>query len=97
MAKSEADSFAVSIAPADHWNLVDCIAVVSASHKKTGSTEGHALAGTSPLQQARVEDADRRLKICRDSIMKKDLSKEHNLRSIRNAEMCGVMKAAQAM
>ncbi len=29
------------------------------------------------------------------SIMKKDLSKEHNPRSIRNAEMCGDTKAAQ--
>jgi diphosphomevalonate decarboxylase len=79
MANSEADSFAVSIAPADHWNLVDCIAVVSAAHKKTGSTEGHALAGTSPLQQARVEDADRRLKICRDAIMKKDFEAFANI------------------
>src|SRR5688572_12010180 len=72
MANSEADSFAFSIAPLDHWNLVDCIAVVSASHKKTGSTEGHALAGTSPLQGARVEDSARRLEICRNAIMKKD-------------------------
>src|SRR5574342_110791 len=31
------DSFAFSIAPAEHWALVDCIAVVSAAHKKTGS------------------------------------------------------------
>lgn len=72
MGSNEKDCFAFSIAPVDHWNLVDCIAVVSAAHKKTGSTEGHALAGTSPLQNARVEDTPRRLEICRNAILKKD-------------------------
>ncbi len=69
---SEADSFAVSIAPPEHWDLADCIAVVSLEHKPTGSTEGHALAGTSPLQSARVDDAPRRLDICRQAILKRD-------------------------
>ncbi len=69
---SDEDSFAFSIAPPEHWALADCIAVVSAVHKKTGSTEGHALAGTSPLQAARVEDAPRRLDICRRAILERD-------------------------
>jgi diphosphomevalonate decarboxylase len=66
------DSFALSIAPAGHWALMDCIAVVSALHKKTGSTEGHVLAGTSPLQAARVADAPRRLDLCRGAILDRD-------------------------
>jgi diphosphomevalonate decarboxylase len=66
------NSYAFSIATPDHWPLVDCIAVVSTSHKTTGSTEGHALAGTSPLQEARVADAPRRLKICRQAILQRD-------------------------
>src|SRR5512143_1990611 len=44
---ADEDSFAFSIASAEHWKLMDCIAIVSASHKKTGSTEGHAIAPTS--------------------------------------------------
>jgi diphosphomevalonate decarboxylase len=71
---TDEDSFAFSIAPADHWNLVDCVAVVSTSHKKTGSTEGHAIAPTSPLQAARVADAPRRLEICRDAILNRDFN-----------------------
>jgi diphosphomevalonate decarboxylase len=71
---SDEDSFAFSIAPADHWNIVDLIAVVSASHKKTGSTEGHAIAPTSPLQAARVTDAPRRLDTCRRAILEKDFN-----------------------
>lgn len=69
---TDEDSFAFSIAPADHWKLVDCVAIVSASHKKTGSTEGHSIAPTSPLQAARVADAPRRLEICRKAILEKD-------------------------
>ena len=66
------DSFAASIASPDHWALTDCIAVVSAEHKPTGSTEGHALAGTSSLQEARVADAPRRLDVCRQGILNRD-------------------------
>ncbi len=68
----EADSAAESIAPPEHWDLVDCIAVVSRAHKSTSSTEGHALAYTSPLQAARVADAPRRLEICRMAILERD-------------------------
>ncbi len=48
------DSYARSFAPADHWDLVDCIAVLSNEHKATGSEAGMRLANTSPLQEARV-------------------------------------------
>ena len=71
---SHEDSFAFSIAPADHWDLVDCVAVVSAVHKATGSTEGHAVADTSPLQQARIADAPRRIEICREAILARDFA-----------------------
>jgi diphosphomevalonate decarboxylase len=71
---SDEDSFAFSIAPPDHWSLVDCVAVVSIVHKKTGSTEGHSIAGTSPLQAARIADAPRRLEICRKAILERDFN-----------------------
>jgi diphosphomevalonate decarboxylase len=66
------DSFAFSIAGPEYWDLVDCVAIVSAAHKKTGSTEGHSIAGTSPLQAARLADAPRRLEICRRTILERD-------------------------
>lgn len=66
------DSFAFSIAEPGHWDVVDCIAIVSTAHKKTGSTEGHSLAPTSPLQNARLADAPRRLEICRKAILEHD-------------------------
>ena len=72
MGDSEESSYAFSIAPAEHWDLADCVAIVSSEHKKTGSTQGHPLADTSPLQAARVADAPRRVEICRDAILQRD-------------------------
>jgi diphosphomevalonate decarboxylase len=69
---TDKDSFAVSIASADHWDLTDCIAIIDSGEKKTGSTEGHRFASTSPLQSARITDAERRLELCRDAIKQKD-------------------------
>lgn len=66
------DSFAFSIAPPDHWALTDCIAIVSGEHKTVGSTGGHAIAHTSPLQAARIEDTPRRLGLCREALLARD-------------------------
>lgn len=73
-ADADENSFAKTIAAADHWDLVDLIALVSEEHKATGSTEGHRLASTSPLQAARVQDAPRRLDLCRNAILHKDFA-----------------------
>jgi diphosphomevalonate decarboxylase len=69
---SDVTSFAAPLALPDHWPLVDLIAVVSQVPKGAGSTEGHRLAATSPLQEARVLDAPRRLTACRQAILQRD-------------------------
>jgi diphosphomevalonate decarboxylase len=68
------DSFAVSIAPPEHWALVDVIAILSTRHKSTGSTEGHALASTSPLQAARVAFTPERLARCKAALLARDFA-----------------------
>lgn len=67
-------SISASIAPPDHWDLVDIVVILDSEHKKVGSTEGHNLAGTSPLQNARVLDTPRRLDICRDAILTRNFN-----------------------
>jgi len=67
-------SFAFSIAPPDHWHLIDCIAIVSQSHKSTTSQQGHEMAESSPLQAARVARAPERLQKCRHAILVKDFT-----------------------
>jgi diphosphomevalonate decarboxylase len=66
------DSYASTIEPPDHWDLADCIAIVSRGQKSVGSAEGHILASTSPLQRARVADTPLRLKLCRQAINERD-------------------------
>ena len=68
------EAYAVSIAPPQHWSLVDAIAIVAEQHKVVGSTEGHALAHTSPLQAARVADTPRRYDLCRQAILNCDFA-----------------------
>ncbi len=72
-------SYAQSIAPPEHWALVDLVAIVSSAHKAVGSTGGHALAPTSPLQAARVADAPRRLNLCREAIRERNFEQLANV------------------
>lgn len=66
------DSYAVSLAAPSHWDLVDCIAIMRETHKRTGSSEGHLLASTSLLQPARVTSAPDRLLFCRQALLARD-------------------------
>ena len=50
---ADEDSFAYSIARPEYWNLVDVIAIVDPLEKVTGSSEGHDLAASSPLNPLR--------------------------------------------
>lgn len=70
--ESDEDSYAFSVALPEYWDLTDCIAIASQAHKGTGSTEGHALAASSPLQAARLQDTPRRLELCCRAIQERD-------------------------
>jgi diphosphomevalonate decarboxylase len=85
------DSYAQSIAPADYWDLVDCIAIIQFSPKKIGSSEGHLLAASSPLQSARLADAPRRLNCCRKAILERDFDALANICELDSNLMHAVM------
>ncbi|NPA06979.1 MAG: diphosphomevalonate decarboxylase [Chloroflexi bacterium] len=68
----ERDSFAYTFAPPEHWPLADCIAVVQTKPKAVGSSAGHDLADTSPLQAARIADTPRRLALIRQAVRTRD-------------------------
>jgi diphosphomevalonate decarboxylase len=73
-ASTHEDSFAESIAPPEHWELIDVIAIVSSDHKTVGSREGHQSANSSDLQVARVAGAAKRLEVCKDAILNRDFA-----------------------
>ena len=71
---SSADSYAISIAPPDHWDLRDVIAIVSTEEKKVGSSEGHDAAPSSHFIAARIQTLPARFHRVRHAILAKDLS-----------------------
>lgn len=70
----EANSFAVQMADADHWDLRDVIAVVEIGPKTVSSLDGHRRAPTSPYYGRRRELLDARLDRVRGAIRDRDLS-----------------------
>lgn len=68
------ESYAFSVAPREHWGLIDLVALVSAGHKTVGSREGHTSASTSDFQTARVETAASRLEVCRGALLERDFA-----------------------
>jgi diphosphomevalonate decarboxylase len=67
-------SYAESVAPIDHWNLVDVIAIISSEHKAVESRQGHRSAATSDLQPARVAGAQARLALCKQALLERDFA-----------------------
>ncbi len=74
LGEAHENSFAESIAPPEHWALIDVIAVVSQAHKRVGSKAGHRSADTSDLQAARVAGAASRLAVCRRAVLERDFA-----------------------
>src|SRR5262245_39447746 len=68
------ESYAVSLAPPEHWALADVVAVVDTGAKKIGSAENHRLAATSPYFPARLAELPARLAATRDAIARRDLT-----------------------
>ncbi len=68
----DASSYAYSVAPRTHWELMDVVAIVSQEHKAVGSRAGHSAANTSDLQTARVTGAAERLAVCRQAVLERD-------------------------
>ena len=89
------DSFARSIAPADHWQIIDCIAILSDQHKPVGSEAGMRLASTSPLQAARVLDAPRRMDLCRQAILNQDFEALAEVTELDSNLMHAVMMTSE--
>jgi diphosphomevalonate decarboxylase len=68
-----ADSYAVQVAPPEHWRLMDAVAVVSGEAKVVPSEAGHRLASTSPFLAARLATVGGTLAACRAAILARDL------------------------
>ena len=63
------------LAPSDHWDLRDVIALVDPGEKAVSSREGHARAGSSPHYRKRLQLVPDRLATVRAAIRDRDLDR----------------------
>ena len=94
-ADAHAQSHAESIAPPNHWDLVDVVAIVSSQHKRVGSTAGHASADSSIFQAARVDTAADRLREAKSALLQRDFGRLARVVEADSDLMHAVMMTSQ--
>lgn len=62
------------VAPPEHWDLRDAMAIVTGQAKAVSSDDGHALAPTSPLYAARLAAVPDWLAAVQDGLARRDLA-----------------------
>ena len=88
-------SISRQIADENHWSLHDIVIIPSHKEKKVGSTEGHAIANTSPHFADRIEAINsRRQKDCIDAILEKDFEKLQEVSEEDSLDMHHVMETS---
>jgi diphosphomevalonate decarboxylase len=70
---SDETSYARQIAPPEHWDLRDVIAIVTGEQKAVGSQNGHALAPSSPLHTSRLASVPELLAAVERGVLQRDL------------------------
>jgi len=73
------ESYAYQIASPEYMDLVDIVAIVIETEKKTGSTDGHKTASTSPYHKARINYVSEEVNTVRKAILEKDLDSMGNI------------------
>lgn len=69
------DVCAAQIAPAEHWDLRDLIAVVDTNPKEVSSREGHRRAPTSPFFDTRLDHLDARREAVQEALLDRDFDR----------------------
>ncbi len=89
------DSFALQIASPEHWEICDCIALVSAETKEVASSEGHKLAKSSPLYSARLSQVEEDLDRVREAILTRDFESLGSVAERETLSLHAIMMTSQ--
>jgi len=84
-------SYAKQIFDEDHWDLRILIVILSQKEKRVSTTDGHAVAKTSPFFKTRLENVDKRLREMKRVMGKKNFSKLGELIELGALSMHAVM------
>lgn len=85
------DSSAHSLYPPAYWDICDVIAIVGENSKKVSSTEGHALAESSPFYKTRIAGMKNKIKEIKSALKKRDFTKFGEILEAEAINMHAVM------
>jgi diphosphomevalonate decarboxylase len=68
-------SYSHSLFPAEHWDLIDVVAIVNSQKKKVSSSLGHTSAQSSLLFKPRQQRIKQKIQEMKNAITKKDFTK----------------------
>ncbi len=68
-------SYAISLYPADYWDIVDVVAVVSKDKKEVSSSEGHKLAISSLFYEKRLEINKEKMVLTKQYLQERNFQK----------------------
>lgn len=90
------DSYAHSLYGPDYWRIYDLIAVVGKSSKKVSSSEGHAIAESSPFYKTRILGMAQKVKEIKLALKDKDFTKFGEISEAEAINMHTVMMTSNA-
>lgn len=88
-------SYAVQIFPPDHWASADVVAVVSEGKKEVPTSEGHALAQSSPFMKTRLLHMKEKNKLVKKLIQDKNFKEFGELTEAEALELHAIMLTQQ--
>lgn len=94
-AKNSNGSYAHSIGDPNYWDISDVIAIVEKSKKKVTSTEGHAMAESSPFYRARIEGMKDKVSKIKKCIEAKDFTEMGKIVESEAINMHAVMMTSK--
>lgn len=92
--KSE-DSYAYSLYGPDYWKINDLIAIVGENSKKVSSTEGHAIAESSPFYKTRILGMAQKVKEIKLALKNRDFTKFGEILEAEAINMHAVMMTSK--
>ncbi|NCN58751.1 diphosphomevalonate decarboxylase [Candidatus Roizmanbacteria bacterium CG22_combo_CG10-13_8_21_14_all_38_20] len=84
-------SFAKTIFNANHWNIVDVVALVSSSKKDISTSEGQTISGSSLFMDTRLKNIDNKIKKAIQYIKTKDFTAFGKLLEVEALELHAIM------
>jgi len=84
-------SYAVSIFPPDHWDIVDVVAIVSKNKKEVSTTEGQKLANSSPFFPVRLARIKEKIQLVKKYLKEKDFKNFGELLEAEALELHSIM------